>query len=106
MYVTNLHTFGRILSTENYQTEHLHNDLWQIFENPTVGISIRYQSIWQSFYQKNRHLSVLIGDLSRIYSDNNAVKEMLYLLSSGLGRALPPSKLHPDHEREPDSDCE
>uniref|UniRef100_A0A672ZI95 Procollagen-lysine,2-oxoglutarate 5-dioxygenase 1 n=1 Tax=Sphaeramia orbicularis TaxID=375764 RepID=A0A672ZI95_9TELE len=34
MYVTNLHTFGRILSTENYQTNHLHNDLWQIFENP------------------------------------------------------------------------
>ncbi|KAL2103375.1 hypothetical protein ACEWY4_000243 [Coilia grayii] len=35
MHVTNLHTFGRVLSTENYQTKHLHNDLWQIFENPT-----------------------------------------------------------------------
>ncbi|XP_067383244.1 procollagen-lysine,2-oxoglutarate 5-dioxygenase 1 isoform X2 [Channa argus] len=34
MYVTNMHSFGRILSTENYQTAHLHNDLWQIFENP------------------------------------------------------------------------
>uniref|UniRef100_A0A3Q4BE91 Procollagen-lysine,2-oxoglutarate 5-dioxygenase 1 n=1 Tax=Mola mola TaxID=94237 RepID=A0A3Q4BE91_MOLML len=34
MYVTNMHTFGRILSTENYQTSHLHNDLWQIFVNP------------------------------------------------------------------------
>ncbi|KAM9855658.1 procollagen-lysine,2-oxoglutarate 5-dioxygenase 1 isoform 1-T1 [Aulostomus maculatus] len=34
MYVMNTHTFGRILSTENYQTSHLHNDLWQIFENP------------------------------------------------------------------------
>ncbi|XP_019746756.1 procollagen-lysine,2-oxoglutarate 5-dioxygenase 1 isoform X3 [Hippocampus comes] len=34
MYVTNMDTFGRILSTENYQTSHLHNDLWQIFENP------------------------------------------------------------------------
>ncbi|XP_029304955.1 LOW QUALITY PROTEIN: procollagen-lysine,2-oxoglutarate 5-dioxygenase 1 [Cottoperca gobio] len=34
MYVTNMHTFGRIVSTENYQTSHLHNDLWQIFENP------------------------------------------------------------------------
>lgn len=31
-----MHTFGRILSTENYQTGHLHNDLWQIFENPVV----------------------------------------------------------------------
>ncbi|XP_037629279.1 procollagen-lysine,2-oxoglutarate 5-dioxygenase 1 isoform X1 [Sebastes umbrosus] len=34
MYVTNMHTFGHILSTENYQMSHLHNDLWQIFENP------------------------------------------------------------------------
>uniref|UniRef100_A0A672JLH5 Procollagen-lysine,2-oxoglutarate 5-dioxygenase 1 n=1 Tax=Salarias fasciatus TaxID=181472 RepID=A0A672JLH5_SALFA len=34
MFVTNMHTFGRILSTENYQTTRLHNDLWQIFENP------------------------------------------------------------------------
>lgn len=37
MYVTNMHAFGRILSTENYQTSHLHNDLWQIFENPVVS---------------------------------------------------------------------
>uniref|UniRef100_A0A665VTD4 Procollagen-lysine,2-oxoglutarate 5-dioxygenase 1 n=1 Tax=Echeneis naucrates TaxID=173247 RepID=A0A665VTD4_ECHNA len=34
MYVSNMHNFGRILSTENYKTSHLHNDLWQIFENP------------------------------------------------------------------------
>nr|XP_057906612.1 procollagen-lysine,2-oxoglutarate 5-dioxygenase 1 isoform X2 [Doryrhamphus excisus] len=34
MYVTNMQTFGRILSTENYQTSHLHNDLWQMLENP------------------------------------------------------------------------
>ncbi|XP_076023087.1 procollagen-lysine,2-oxoglutarate 5-dioxygenase 1 [Genypterus blacodes] len=34
MYAMNTHSFGRILSTENYQTTHLHNDLWQIFQNP------------------------------------------------------------------------
>ncbi|MCI4381112.1 hypothetical protein PGIGA_G00248030 [Pangasianodon gigas] len=34
MFVTNMHTYGRILNTENYQMDHLHNDLWQIFENP------------------------------------------------------------------------
>lgn len=39
MYVSNVHVFGHILSTENYQTQHLHNDLWQIFENPLVGLS-------------------------------------------------------------------
>lgn len=41
MYVSNLHTFGRILSAENYQTNHLHNDLWQIFEN-TLDWEERY----------------------------------------------------------------
>lgn len=40
MYVTNMHTFGRMLSTENYQMSHLHNDLWQIFENPKVRIGL------------------------------------------------------------------
>ncbi|XP_073172738.1 procollagen-lysine,2-oxoglutarate 5-dioxygenase 1 isoform X2 [Lepidochelys kempii] len=34
MFVTNRHQFGHILSLENYQTTHLHNDLWQIFSNP------------------------------------------------------------------------
>ncbi|XP_074831725.1 procollagen-lysine,2-oxoglutarate 5-dioxygenase 1 isoform X2 [Carettochelys insculpta] len=34
MFVTNQHQFGHILSLENYQTTHLHNDLWQIFSNP------------------------------------------------------------------------
>lgn len=46
MYVTNVHTFGHILSTENYQTEHLHNDLWQIFENPLVGLPTRVCSLF------------------------------------------------------------
>lgn len=36
MYLTNQHQFGHILSLENYQTSHLHNDLWQIFSNPEV----------------------------------------------------------------------
>lgn len=36
MYLTNRHQFGHILSLENYQTSHLHNDLWQIFSNPEV----------------------------------------------------------------------
>lgn len=42
MFVTNMHTYGRILNTENYQTDHLHNDLWQIFENPVVRGNLRF----------------------------------------------------------------
>uniref|UniRef100_A0A4W3H928 procollagen-lysine 5-dioxygenase n=2 Tax=Callorhinchus milii TaxID=7868 RepID=A0A4W3H928_CALMI len=34
MYITNLHEFGRLISTQNYNTSHLHSDIWQIFDNP------------------------------------------------------------------------
>ncbi|XP_075462634.1 procollagen-lysine,2-oxoglutarate 5-dioxygenase 1 [Ascaphus truei] len=33
MFVTNRQIFGHILSLDNYQTTHLHNDLWQISSN-------------------------------------------------------------------------
>ncbi|XP_073513338.1 procollagen-lysine,2-oxoglutarate 5-dioxygenase 1 [Phyllobates terribilis] len=33
MFVNNRQVFGHILSLENYKTNHLHNDLWQIFQN-------------------------------------------------------------------------
>ncbi|XP_040182027.1 procollagen-lysine,2-oxoglutarate 5-dioxygenase 1 [Rana temporaria] len=33
MFVTNRQLFGHLLSLENYQTSHLNNDLWQIFQN-------------------------------------------------------------------------
>ena len=37
MYATNLHEFGRLLETENYRTDHLHNDLWELFDNKLVS---------------------------------------------------------------------
>ena len=37
MYVTNLHNFGRLLETDNYKTDMLHNDLWEIFDNKVVS---------------------------------------------------------------------
>ncbi|XP_032238618.2 multifunctional procollagen lysine hydroxylase and glycosyltransferase LH3 isoform X2 [Nematostella vectensis] len=33
MYVTNMHYFGRLKETDTVTTNHLHNDLWQIFDN-------------------------------------------------------------------------
>uniref|UniRef100_A0A8C7ATW8 Procollagen-lysine,2-oxoglutarate 5-dioxygenase 1 n=1 Tax=Neovison vison TaxID=452646 RepID=A0A8C7ATW8_NEOVI len=36
MFLTNRHTFGHLLSLDNYQTTHLHNDLWEVFSNPEV----------------------------------------------------------------------
>uniref|UniRef100_UPI00398E53FD procollagen-lysine,2-oxoglutarate 5-dioxygenase 2 isoform X1 n=1 Tax=Pristiophorus japonicus TaxID=55135 RepID=UPI00398E53FD len=34
MYISNQHEFGRLLPTQNYNSSHLHGDLWQIFDNP------------------------------------------------------------------------
>lgn len=34
MYITNQEEFGRLVSTARYNITRLHNDLWQIFENP------------------------------------------------------------------------
>ena len=38
MYVTNLNVFGRLLETDSYTTTHLHNDMWQIFDNKLVSV--------------------------------------------------------------------
>lgn len=40
MYLSNLHEFGRLVSTANYNTSHYNSDLWQIFENPVVSPSL------------------------------------------------------------------
>ena len=37
MYATNLDKFGRLLLTDNYRTNNLHNDLWEIFDNKVVS---------------------------------------------------------------------
>uniref|UniRef100_A0A2K6CTZ6 procollagen-lysine 5-dioxygenase n=1 Tax=Macaca nemestrina TaxID=9545 RepID=A0A2K6CTZ6_MACNE len=34
LHLSNQHEFGRLLATSRYDTEHLHPDLWQIFDNP------------------------------------------------------------------------
>ena len=64
LYVTNMHTFGRILSVENYQTKHLHNDLWQIFENPVV----RFISWWTALFICSLRLPPLCVFLSVLVS--------------------------------------
>ena len=38
MYATNLYDFGRLLETDSYNTNHLHNDLWEIFDNRVVSL--------------------------------------------------------------------
>ncbi|XP_068027492.1 procollagen-lysine,2-oxoglutarate 5-dioxygenase 1 [Anomalospiza imberbis] len=54
MYLTNQHQFGHILSLENYQTSHLHNDLWQIFSNPED---------WREKYIHENYTAALKGKL-------------------------------------------
>ncbi|XP_076598176.1 procollagen-lysine,2-oxoglutarate 5-dioxygenase 1 isoform X1 [Chaetodon auriga] len=80
MFVTNMHTFGRILSTENYQTGHLHNDLWQIFENP-VDWQERYIHENYSLIMKDKLVETPCPDVYwfPVFSDvacNHLIEEM------------------------------
>lgn len=54
LFVTNQQPFGHILSLENYQTTHLHNDLWQIFSNPED---------WKEKYIHENYTAALKGKL-------------------------------------------
>ncbi|XP_024915017.1 procollagen-lysine,2-oxoglutarate 5-dioxygenase 1 isoform X1 [Cynoglossus semilaevis] len=80
MFVTNMQTFGRILSTENYQTKHLHNDLWQIFENP-LDWEERYIHENYTHIEKNKLIETPCPDVYwfPIFTDvacNHMVEEM------------------------------
>ncbi|XP_035512692.1 procollagen-lysine,2-oxoglutarate 5-dioxygenase 1 isoform X2 [Morone saxatilis] len=80
MYVTNMQTFGRILSTDNYQTGHLHNDLWQIFENP-VDWQDRYIHENYTYIMKDKLIETPCPDVYwfPVFSDvacNHLVEEM------------------------------
>ena len=37
MYVSNLHEYGRLIKPDNFETHHLHNDIFNIFENRLVS---------------------------------------------------------------------
>lgn len=37
MFVSNRDEFGRLLSSNNFNTSKFHPDMWQIFDNPMVG---------------------------------------------------------------------
>ncbi|XP_030041541.1 procollagen-lysine,2-oxoglutarate 5-dioxygenase 1 isoform X1 [Microcaecilia unicolor] len=52
MFLTNRQEFGHILSLDNFQTTHLHNDLWQIFSNPKD---------WEEKYIHENYTMVLQG---------------------------------------------
>jgi len=36
MYVSNLHSYGHLINEENYETTHLHNDMYNLFNNRMV----------------------------------------------------------------------
>ena len=37
MFVVNEDSYGYLVDSDNTKTEHLHNDLWEIFSNPLVS---------------------------------------------------------------------
>ena len=40
MYMNNLHEFGHLLNAENYNTDHLNNDMYMIFDNRVVSLCV------------------------------------------------------------------
>jgi hypothetical protein len=46
MYVTNTKQRGYLIDYDNVQASHLHNDLWQIFDNPYVSITLYLKAIF------------------------------------------------------------
>ena len=40
MYVTNRKKYGHLVDYEEFDTSHVHNDMYQIFQNPWVCIDI------------------------------------------------------------------
>ena len=38
MYVSNLEEYGHLMSADSYETTHLHNDMYQIFDNRLVRV--------------------------------------------------------------------
>ncbi|KAM9299257.1 procollagen-lysine,2-oxoglutarate 5-dioxygenase 1 [Gastrophryne carolinensis] len=80
MFVTNRQTFGHILSLENYKTDHLHNDLWQIFEN-TQDWKEKYIHPNHSFALKGKNIESPCPDVYwfPVFTDtacNDLVEEM------------------------------
>nr|XP_014352218.1 PREDICTED: procollagen-lysine,2-oxoglutarate 5-dioxygenase 3 [Latimeria chalumnae] len=53
MHITNRDEFGRLLSSDKYNTSHLHNDLWQIFDNPLD---------WKEKYIHENYSKIFDGD--------------------------------------------
>lgn len=37
MYISNLDDYGHLLNGDNYETTHLHNDMFSIFDNRLVS---------------------------------------------------------------------
>ena len=40
MYVSNLDKFGHLLNADNYNTDHLNNDMYMIFDNRLVSVGV------------------------------------------------------------------
>ena len=41
MYVSNMKYFGHLVDTDNFETTHLHNELYELFNNPQVLFYIK-----------------------------------------------------------------
>lgn len=48
MYVSNILDYGHLLNADNYETLHLHNDMYSLFDNQLVSEGTMHVSLTQS----------------------------------------------------------
>ena len=44
MYISNLDEYGHLLNADNFDTSHLNNDMYMIFDNRLVSFKSRYSA--------------------------------------------------------------
>ena len=86
MYATNLYDFGRLLEADNYNTNHLHNDLWEIFDNRVVSL-LKFNNCTLSLLRRHSGLvtqssSALWGGRLRDKPKKHLCRRLLYPGSS------------------------
>lgn len=88
MYVSNLHEYGRLIKPDNFETHHLHNDIFNIFENRLVSECynvLMYALFVQDWEQKYLHVNYSlylndVKDVPQVFYDNSTSLENISII--------------------------
>ena len=75
MYVSNLDEYGHLLNADNFDTSHLNNDMYMIFDNRLVCSSIDFSSLFVCVRVLTES-AMLVQDWERKYLHENWSKTL------------------------------